>query len=86
MKSHIFLSIAKIILPQGQENLMSEEDKISTVYLRTLEGDSEPDRFYLGFSFYILPTVNKFKFVLYGNTVSDDSIGFESDFINLNLK
>lgn len=76
--------IAKIILPEEQEDLMPEKDKICIFYSRIIghETDREFDIDRLSI-FYIPATVTKFKVVMYRSFISDDSIVFESDFINI---
>lgn len=62
-------SIGKIILPQGQEDLMSEDEKTipAQEFYNGLNYDSMPTNFNL----YIPKEVTEFKFVVYDKNISD---------------
>ncbi len=61
--------IGKIILPEGQENLMSEDEKI--IPAQEFNKYTTTDNIKTNFNLYIPNEVTEFKFVVYGTTISD---------------
>ena len=61
--------IGKIVLPQGQENLMSEDEKTIPAQAFTKEVNTGYNK--MNFNLYIPKEITEFKFVVYDKNISD---------------